>query len=132
MMAIGRRRLEPNSGHSSNTNIGGDNNAPIQSVVGEHISHVQQSVSVEGVAANKSVRDLLASFRSDMDQHEAVLENVPVLRAMADQVDTALDAPDTHVSALHGIAKALPLLVAGTVVQQGGVALAHAIGSLLG
>ena len=130
-MAIGRRRPEPKSGHNSSTEIGGDNYAPIQNVVGEDISHVHQSASIGGITDSKSVRDLLVAFRSQVDLHEATLENVPVLRAMVDQVDTALAEPDTHASALRGIAQALPLLVVGTVVQQGGAALAHALTTLV-
>jgi hypothetical protein len=126
-MVLGRRRLEQEPGHGAGISIGGNNNAPLQNVVGQNISNVHQSASVDGVVDIESVRELLTLFRSDLDRNEAALQNAAVLRAMADTVDTSLGAPDTQVGALRGIAQALPALVAGTVVQQGGEALANAI-----
>ncbi|MER8009761.1 hypothetical protein [Streptomyces sp. NPDC094149] len=66
-----------------------------------------------------------------MERNEAGLANVAVLRAMADIVDTSLAAPHAQVGTLRQIAQALPALVAGTVVQHGGDALANAIAGWL-
>ncbi|WP_411089226.1 hypothetical protein [Streptomyces sp. 061-3] len=55
-----------------------------------------------------------------------------VLRAMADTVDASLASPDApEAGPLRGIAAALPALVLGTAIQQGGESLANAIGALL-
>ncbi|MER7405420.1 hypothetical protein ABT373_23765 [Streptomyces sp. NPDC000070] len=133
-MAVGRRRPEPEQGHGSGISIGGNNIAPLQNVVGQNISNVHQIASVEGATVDvETVRDLLAAFRTEVDRNGAALPNAPVLRAMADSIDTSLTAPDTQaVGALRGAVQALPALVAGTVVQQGGDALAHAIAGWLG
>ncbi|WP_328497989.1 hypothetical protein OHS59_38765 [Streptomyces sp. NBC_00414] len=131
-MAVGRRRPDPNPGHGSGISIGGTNNAPLQNVVGENISDVRQTSSVQGAVDVDAVRDLLAAFRADVDRNAAALRNTTVLRAMADTVDTSLATPDgPQVGTLRGIAQALPALVVGTAVQQGGEALATAIGGLL-
>jgi hypothetical protein len=130
-MVLGRRRLEQEPGHGAGINIGGNNNAPLQNVVGQNISNVHQSASVHGAVDIESIRELLTLFRSDLNRNEAALQNAAVLRAMADTIDTSLGAPDTQVGALRGIAQALPALVAGTVVQQGGEALANAIAGWL-
>ncbi len=132
-MDIGRRRQEQGTRQGSGVSIGGANTGAIQNVVGQNISNVHQSASVQGGAVDiDAVRDLLAAFRLDVDRHEAVLRDVVVpLRAMSDTVDTSLAAPDRQVGTLRRIAQALPAMVAGTVVEQGGEALAHAIGSLL-
>ncbi|MFF0004579.1 hypothetical protein ACFYQT_14220 [Streptomyces tibetensis] len=51
---------------------------------------------------------------------------------MADTVDTSLATPDApQVGSLRGVAQTLPALVVGTAVQQGGEALADAIGAFL-
>ena len=126
-MVVGRRRPEPEPGHGSGISIGGNNNAPNQNVVGQNISHVYQSASAQVAGDVEAVRDLLASFRADLERNEAGLANAVVLRAMADTVDTSLAAPDAQVGVLRGVAQALPALVAGTVVQHGGDALANAI-----
>ncbi|MFD3517397.1 hypothetical protein [Streptomyces sp. NPDC058657] len=131
-MVVGRRRPEPEQGHGSGISVGGSNNAPLQNVVGQNISQVYQHASVQGPVDIEAVRDLLASFRSDVELNAPSLQNATVLRAMADTVDTSLSAPDEQAGALRGIAQALPALVAGTVVQEGGAALATALGSLLG
>ncbi|MEU9931676.1 hypothetical protein [Streptomyces anulatus] len=131
-MALGRRRPGPDPDHGSGISIGGNNNAPLQNVVGQNISHVHQSASVQGAVDVDAVRGLLAVFRADVDQNAADLQNVRVLRAMADTVDASLASPDTpEAGALRGIAAALPALVLGTAVQQGGESLANAIGGLL-
>ncbi|NLU71804.1 hypothetical protein HCC61_03740 [Streptomyces sp. HNM0575] len=130
-MAVGRRRPEPEPGPGSGISIGGNNNAPVQNTVGQNISHVNQSASVAGAVDIETVRDLLASFRADVERNEASLEHVAALRAMADTVDTSLAAPDAQAGALHRVIQALPALVTGTVVQQGGEALANALTSLL-
>ncbi|QOV36691.1 hypothetical protein IM697_43155 [Streptomyces ferrugineus] len=130
-MMVGRRRPEPEQGHGSGISIGGNNNAPNQNVVGQNISHVYQSATVQGAVDVEAVRDLLASFRADVERNEAGLANAAVLRAMADTVDTSLAAPDAQVGVLRGVAQALPALVAGTVVQHGGDALANAIAGWL-
>lgn len=130
-MVVGRRRPEPEQGHGSGISIGGNNNAPNQNVVGQNISHVYQSASVQGAVDIEAVRGLLTSFRADVERNEAGLANAAVLRAMADTVDTSLTAPDTQAGTLRGIAQTLPALVAGTVVQQGGEALANAIAGWL-
>ncbi|MFF7984775.1 hypothetical protein ACFZDK_37635 [Streptomyces sp. NPDC007901] len=130
-MMVGRRRPESEQGHGSGISIGGNNNAPNQNVVGQNISHVYQSASVQGAVDIEAVRDLLASFRADVERNEAGLANVAVLRAMADTVDTSLAASDAQAGTLRQIAQALPALVAGTVVQHGGDALANAIAGWL-
>ncbi|MGW4167297.1 hypothetical protein ACWEGX_10240 [Streptomyces chartreusis] len=93
-----------------------------------------QTASVQGAVDIETVRDLLTSFRTDVEQNEAGLAHAPVLRAMADSVDTSLAAadPQAQVGALRGVAQALPALVAGTAVQQGGDALANALATWLG
>lgn len=133
-MAVGRRRPEPEQGHGSGISIGGNNIAPLQNVVGQNISNVYQSASVESPAVSmETVRDLLAAFRTEVDHNGSVLPNAQVLRAMADSIDTSLTASDTQAAGvLRGVVHALPALVAGTVVQQGGDALAHAISGWLG
>ncbi|MFF1955519.1 hypothetical protein ACFVWX_00715 [Streptomyces sp. NPDC058220] len=131
-MVIGRPRPEPDPSHGSGISVGGSNNAPLQNVVGQNISHVHQSASVQGAIDVESVRELLASFRSEVDRNEATLQHVAALRAMTDTVGGQLGSPAPQGSTLGGIAQALPALVAGTVVQQGGEALANAISGLLG
>ncbi|MBL1085842.1 hypothetical protein JK359_28400 [Streptomyces actinomycinicus] len=131
-MVVGRRRPEPDPGHGSGISIGGNNNAPLQNVVGQNISNIHQSASVQGAVDIEAVRGLLAAFRADVDRNAADLQNATVLRAMADTVDTSLATSDApQVGTLRGIAQALPALVVGTAVQQGGEALANAIGGLL-
>ncbi|MEV5873509.1 hypothetical protein AB0L75_04605 [Streptomyces sp. NPDC052101] len=130
-MRMGRRRPEPEQGHGSGISIGGNNNAPNQNVVGQNISHVYQSAPVQGTVDIEAVRDLLTAFRADVERNEAGLANAAVLRAMADTVDTSLAAPDVQAGVLRGIAQALPAVVTGTVVQQGGEALANAIAGWL-
>ncbi|MER6560731.1 hypothetical protein ABT300_23970 [Streptomyces sp. NPDC001027] len=133
-MAVGRRRTDPEQGYGSGISIGGNNVAPLQNVVGQNISNVHQSASVQGTAVDvETLRDLLAAFRTEVDRSGAVLPNAQVLRAMADSIDTSLAAPDAQAAgALRGAVQALPALVAGTVVQQGGEALAHALAGWLG
>ncbi|MFD0505198.1 hypothetical protein ACFQ0G_24515 [Streptomyces chiangmaiensis] len=120
-MALGRRRPDSEQGHGSGISIGGNNIAPLQNVVGQNISNVHQSASVESPTASvETVREFLAAFRTEVDRNGAVLPNAQVLRAMADSIDTSLTASDTPaVGALRGAMQALPALVAGTVVQQG-------------
>lgn len=131
-MVMGRRRPEPDPGHGSGISIGGSNNAPLQNVVGQNISHIHQSASVQSAVDIDAVRGLLAAFRADVDHNAADLQNVTVLRAMADTVDASLVSPDApEIGTLRGIATALPALVVGTAVQQGGESLANAIGGLL-
>ncbi|POX55766.1 hypothetical protein C3489_09290 [Streptomyces sp. Ru71] len=137
-MVVGRRRSEPEPdpgpGHGSGISIGGSNIAPLQNVVGQNISHVHQSASVTGAPVNlETVRDFLTQFRTEVDRNEAGLANAQILRAMTDSIDTSLRASDAQaVGALRGVVQALPALVAGTAVQQGGEALAHAIAGWLG
>ncbi|MET7931702.1 hypothetical protein ABZT43_49575 [Streptomyces sp. NPDC005349] len=50
---------------------------------------------------------------------------------MATRIDTQLVDPAQHAEGLLGIARALPALVVGTAVQQGGEALANAIAGLV-
>ncbi|MFI1400478.1 hypothetical protein [Streptomyces sp. NPDC020681] len=131
-MVMGRRRPDPDPVHGSGISIGGNNNAPLQNVVGQNISDIHQSASVQGTGDIDAVRGLLAAFRGDVDRNAADLQNATVLRAMADTVDTSLATPDApQVGTLRGIAQALPALVVGTAVEQGGEALANAIGGLL-
>ncbi|GAA3905284.1 hypothetical protein MBT84_49105 [Streptomyces sp. MBT84] len=133
-MVVGRRRPEPEQGHGSGISIGGNNNAPVHNVVGQNISHVHQSSFVEGSTVDlETVRDLLAAFRTEVDRNGAGLQDAQVLRAMADSIDTSLTAPDAQAEGtLRRAVQALPALVAGTVVQQGGQALAHALAGWLG
>ncbi|MFH9296147.1 hypothetical protein [Streptomyces sp. NPDC017520] len=130
----GRREQEREQGHGSGISVGGDNIAPLQNVVGENISHVYQSAPGQGGVDAGTVRDLLASFRSDLDRGAESLDDLVVLRAMADRIDGVLAMPDpqARAGALQGLAQALPSLVAGTVVQQGGQALAHALAGWAG
>ncbi|WP_406283157.1 hypothetical protein [Streptomyces sp. NBC_00209] len=130
-MAIGRRRQEPEPVHGAGISIGGNNMAPLQNVVGQNISHVHQHATVEGATDIDSVRELLATFRLDLERNEPQLEHADALRAMATSVDNSLAEPAERVGALRGIAQALPALVVGSVVQQSGEALAHAIGGLV-
>ncbi|MBK6013781.1 hypothetical protein [Streptomyces sp. MBT53] len=131
-MVVGRRRPEPDPGHGSGISIGGSNNAPLQNVVGQNISNIHQSASAQGTVDIDALRGLLVAFRADVDRNAADLQNATVLRAMADSVDTSLATPDApQVGTLRGIAQALPALVVGTVVRQGGEALANAIGALV-
>jgi len=131
-MVVGRRRPEPDPGHGAGISIGGNSNAPLQNVVGQNISNIHQSASVQGTVDIDAVRGLLAAFRADIDRNAADLQDVTVLRAMADRIDTSLATPDApQAGTLRGIAQALPALVVGTVVQQGGEALANAIGGLM-
>ncbi|MER5347116.1 hypothetical protein ABT030_43925 [Streptomyces mirabilis] len=133
-MVVRRRRQENEPGHGSGISIGGNNIAPLQNVVGQNISHVHQSASAEGTTVDlETVRDLLAAFRTEVDRSAEGLRNEQVLRAMADSIDTSLTAPDAQAQGtLRGAVQALPALVAGTVVQQGGEALAHALAGWLG
>jgi hypothetical protein len=132
-MAVGRRRPEPDPGHGSGISIGGSNNAPLQNVVGQNISNVHQSASAQTAMDVDAVRGLLAAFRADINRNAVDLPNATILRAMSDTIDTTLATPDEQqqVGTLRGIAQALPALVVGTVVQQGGEALANALGRLL-
>lgn len=131
-MAVGRRGAEPDPGHGSGISIGGSNSAPLQNVVGQNIAHVRQSASSQTAMDLDTVRDLLAAFRADVQRHAPDLPNATLLRTMADAADTSLTTPDQQqVGTLRGIAQALPALVVGTAVQQGGEALAHAIGAWL-
>ncbi|MFC7842787.1 hypothetical protein [Streptomyces sp. NPDC057382] len=101
--------------------------------MGQNISHIHQFAPVQGTVDIDAVRGLLDAFRADIDRNAANLQNVTVLRAMADTVDTSLAAPDApQAGTLRGVAQALPALVVGSAVQQGGEALANAIGALLG
>ncbi|MFE3856782.1 hypothetical protein ACFXPN_37315 [Streptomyces griseorubiginosus] len=133
-MVAGRRRSEPEQGHGSGISIGGSNAAPLQNVVGQNISNVHQSASVTGTPVDlETVRDLLAAFRTEVNRSGVGSADAQVLRAMADSIDASLAAPDAQaVGRLRGVVQALPALVAGTAVQQGGEALAHAIAGWLG
>jgi hypothetical protein len=132
---------EPPPGHGSHISVGRDNTAPIQNVSGRNISRVSQKASMRQTSTPvtvDTVRDLLAAFRAEIDRNESHLGNAQILRAMADHVDSTLAAPGTpgpadpaETNTLLGIAQALPALVMGTVVRDGGEALAHAITSLL-
>ncbi|WP_406190860.1 hypothetical protein OG331_50545 [Streptomyces sp. NBC_01017] len=130
-MIFERGRREEEQGRGSGISIGGSNNAPNQNVVGQNISNVYQSASVQGAVDIEIVRGLLTSFRTDVEQNETGLANAAVLLAMTDSVDTSLGAtdPQAQAGALRGVAQALPALVAGTAVQQGGQALANALSS---
>ncbi|MFI0016762.1 MULTISPECIES: hypothetical protein [unclassified Streptomyces] len=133
-MIVGRGRREQEQGHGSGISIGGDNIAPLQNVVGENISHVYQSASGQAAVDAGTVRDLLASFRADVDRNAESLDDLVVLRAMAERIDAALAVPDPQAGAgsLQGLAQALPSLVLGTAVQQGGEALANALAGWAG
>jgi hypothetical protein len=132
-MVAGRHRPDSDPGHGSGISIGGSNNAPLQNVVGQNISNVHQSASAQTAVDIDAVRGLLAAFRADVNHNAADVPNATILRAMADSIDTSLAAPNDQqqVGTLRGIAQALPALVVGTVVQQGGEALANALGGLL-
>lgn len=129
---IGGRRPEPMPGHGSGTSIGGNNNAPVQNVVGQNISHVHQSASVRGTTDVEAVRGLLVAFRADLDRHRGAVATEPALRGMTDAIDHQLALPAPETNALRQMARTLPALVLGTVVQQGGEALADALTGWLG
>ncbi|MEU2303373.1 hypothetical protein [Streptomyces misionensis] len=134
MMIRGRgRREDEHPMRGSGIHIGGNNNAPNQNVVGQNISHVHQSASVQGAVDIDAVRGLLASFRAEVDRNQGDLAHAVALRAMTDTVDASLAEPnpEARVEALRGVVQALPALVAGTVVEQGGEALVHAIAGWL-
>lgn len=116
---------------TNNIQIYGDNNAPIQNIVGQNISHVHQSAAVQVAMDVDSVRELLREFRVDVERNAADLEHADALQAMAGTADRSLAAPAEQATTLRGIAQALPALVLGSVVQQSGDALANAIGGLL-
>ncbi|MCX4834435.1 hypothetical protein OG746_37590 [Streptomyces sp. NBC_01016] len=101
----------------------------MQNVVGQNISNVHQHAAPHTTTDPAAVRDLLAAFRVQVDQ--ASLENADVLRAMTTRNDTQLADPAEHAEGLRGVAGALPALVVGTAVQQGGEALANAIAGLV-
>ncbi|MGW6358744.1 hypothetical protein ACWFR5_27115 [Streptomyces sp. NPDC055092] len=132
-MAIGRRRPDPTPepGHGAGISIGGNNNASLQNVVGQNISHVYQAASADGATDVEAVRALLVAFREDLDRNAAGLQHTEALRAMTGTVDGSLADPADGATTLRGIAQALPALVLGTAVQQSGEALAHAISGLL-
>ncbi|MGA5652169.1 hypothetical protein [Streptomyces seoulensis] len=120
--------------HGSGIHIGGANNAPNQNVVGRDISHVHQHAPSHGAVGIETVRELLASFRAEVDNNESNLDHVVAVRAMTDTIATSLHSPDpqARAGALRGVAQALPALVAGTVVEQGGEALVHALAGWIG
>ncbi|GAA2709468.1 MULTISPECIES: hypothetical protein [Streptomyces] len=128
------RRPEPDPGYGSGISIGGNNSGPLQNVVGQNITDVHQSASADAPAASvEAVRDLLSTFRTEVERNQDGLPNAQVLRAMADSIDISLAAENPQaVGALRGAIQALPALVMGTAVQQGGEALAHAIAEWLG
>ncbi|MFF1518020.1 hypothetical protein [Streptomyces sp. NPDC058305] len=132
-MAIGLRRPDPTPepGHGSGISIGGNNIAPLQNVVGQNISGVYQTASADGTTDVDTVRALLIAFRQDLDGNAAGLQHAVALRAMAGTLDGSLTDPAESATTLRGIAQALPALVLGTVVQQSGEALAHAVSGLL-
>ncbi|MBT2455843.1 hypothetical protein J7E98_13940 [Streptomyces sp. ISL-86] len=131
-MMAGWRRSGQEPEHGSGISVGGNNFGALQNVVGQNISHVRQSAAGDAQAAVESVRELLALFRAEVDSNESTLHHVGALRDMTNTVESSLAAPVAQVGALRGVALALPSLVAGTAVQQGGEALAHAIGGMLG
>ncbi|MFI6488518.1 hypothetical protein [Streptomyces sp. NPDC050564] len=130
-MAMGRRRPESDPEREPGVSISDTNTTPLQNAVGQNISHVYQSVPVQGGVDVEVVRSLLASFRLDVDRYFAVLPNADLLRIMVEGLESGLIGPDAEAGQLRAIVQALPALVSGTVVQQGGEALAHAIGALL-
>ncbi|WP_224756246.1 hypothetical protein [Streptomyces sp. col6] len=129
---IGRRRPDPGREPSSAIHIGGDSIAPIQNVVGREIRGVHQSASVRNTAGPQDVRDLLTTFRAELDRHQQDLATAPVLRGMAETIDAQLTASPPDEGVLSQLARALPALVAGTAVQEGGQALADAITGWIG
>jgi hypothetical protein len=59
------------------------------------------------------------------------LQGVVVLRALAAEVAGQLAAPQAEPGVLRRVATMLTTAVTGTVVEQAGQALVHAIGGLL-
>jgi hypothetical protein len=115
--------------------VGGANHGPIQNVTGHYVSHVSQSATTGDITSTdaEEVRALLDRFRAELALHQAELPLADALRAMASDVDARLDDPTgANEGPLRAVARALPTLVAGTAVQEGGQALAAALGSLLG
>ncbi|MCM1972567.1 hypothetical protein [Streptomyces sp. G1] len=132
-MMAGWRRSGQEPEHGSGISVGGNNFGALQNVVGQNISHVHQSAAGDVQTADaESVRELLALFRAEVDSNESTLHHVGALRDMTNTVESSLASPVAQIGALRGVALALPALVAGTAVQQGGEALAHAIGGMLG
>ncbi|MER8029074.1 hypothetical protein ABTZ78_08945 [Streptomyces bauhiniae] len=133
IMGRGHRESEQPT-HGSGIHIGGNNNAPNQNVVGRNISHVHQHAPGHGAVDIETVRGLLASFRAEVDDNESSLDHAVAVRAMTDTIAASLRTPDpqTQAGVLRGVVQALPALVAGTVVEQGGEALVHAIAGWIG
>ncbi|MDD9379379.1 hypothetical protein M8Z33_22550 [Streptomyces sp. ZAF1911] len=132
-MMAGWRRSGQEPEHGSGISVGGNNFGALQNVVGQNISHVRQSAEGNVQAADvELVAELLALFRAELDSNESTLHHIGALRDMTNTVEASLGTPAAQVGALRGVALALPALVAGTAVQQGGEALAHAIGGMLG
>ncbi|MFH8928404.1 hypothetical protein ACH4D4_15250 [Streptomyces pristinaespiralis] len=120
---------------TSGVSVGGANYGTIQHVTGHHVSRVSQSATTGDITAAdvEDVRELLSRFRAELDLHRAQLPMAETLRAMTSVVDANLDDPTArNEGPLRSVAQALPALVAGTAVQEGGQALATALGNLLG
>ncbi|MEV4682689.1 hypothetical protein [Streptomyces kurssanovii] len=120
---------------TSGVSVGGANYGTIQHVAGHHVSGVRQSATTGDITAAdvEDVRALLSRFRAELALHETELPMADTLRAMTSVVDAGLDDPTArNEGPLRSVAQALPALVAGTAVQEGGQALATALGNLLG
>jgi hypothetical protein len=130
-MIAGRRNPATDSPPGSGIHIGGNNNAPLQNVVGDHNSHIHQTAAPQPTADAQQLHDLLAAFRTEIDRNEHQLPTAPALRGMADTVEGSLSNPHEQASVLRHAALMLPQLVAGTVVQQAGEAVANTLGSWL-
>ncbi|MGN9792641.1 hypothetical protein ACTMTU_16295 [Streptomyces sp. OZ13] len=120
---------------TSGVSVGGANYGTIQHVTGHHVSRVSQSATTGDITAAdvEDVRALLSGFRAELALHQAEIPMADTLRAMTSVVDVGLDDPTArNEGPLRSVAQALPALVAGTAVQEGGQALATALGNLLG
>lgn len=119
---------------ASGVSVGGANYGAIQHVSGHDVSQVSQSATIGDITSTgtEDVRVLLDRFRAELALHQAELRMADTMRAMTSDVEAGLDDPAGNEGPLRAAAQALPALVAGTAVQEGGQALAAALGSLLG
>ncbi|MER7544933.1 hypothetical protein ABTW95_18215 [Spirillospora sp. NPDC127506] len=112
--------------------IGGPNKGAIQQSAGEHLQNVSQTVH-ESASSLADVRRLLEEFRQELEQHS---DAIPAQqRRDADDAAATIEANLNDVDggrpALRTAINALPALIAGTVVEQAGTALAQAVHALV-
>ncbi|CNE49431.1 Uncharacterised protein [Mycobacterium tuberculosis] len=118
---------------TSSIDIGGSNQAPIQQITAEHAHNVSQSVHGTASPMIDDVRRLLAEFLQELEQHSDAIPAHQCRDAgdAAATIDVNLDDVDAGRPALRTAVNALPALIAGTVVEQAGTALAQAVRALV-